>query len=789
VRDRSLEKLSVEDFHFLVDVNLNGAFHMIHATLPLMRANAGGLILNISSVAGVRASVLGGAGYSASKFGLTALSHAIGNIRHALGDQPDKPTFIQTLPRRGYRLLVTPVPVANDLSSTMFDPEENIPGGDLGWFQNLKRRGVIEAAVAYAVVGWLLIQVADIVFDQLHVPDWAGTFVTVLVILGFPIVLLVSWFFEFRDGRAVLDELSPADARKRRFSRTYFSVIAALGLASIAVFLYDWNYGLPIGADTLPESSIGELPPIRENSFAVLPFFNVDESEQTQIFANGLVDDVITRLSTVPGLRVSSRGDSFTLEPNTPSRKVRERLRVEKYLEGSVASSGDKIRVIVQLIDTATGFHLLSRTFDRNSEDIFNIRDEITSLTVANVRAALPPEARVSSLKTEDHPTLDTYVLYRRGVDTSRLPTTIETIHAALDWFDQALAVDPGYAAAYAGKCTVYLSGYFTLRESAYIDLAQQSCGAALELNPNLPVVHAALGELYAATGRNADAETSYQRALAVDPSNVAALTGLGDVYLSQNRVADAEAVLTRATDVHPGDATAYRSLGNFYYYTGRFDMAADQYAYAVGLEPDDMDGYSNLGAARMMTGDFKGSLDAYEKAIDIAPTQVAYSNLGLMHFYLGELDAAIRDHKKAVELGDKSHLNWSNLGDALWVAGRTDEARQAYETAEGLASDALRVNPQDSATMTDLAWIEATLGRKDKAGALMEKARAAAPDDPYTWYYDALVKLRAGDTAGAMDALEKAASTGYPLKLMAADPLLEQIRDTPRFVAILNAE
>jgi serine/threonine-protein kinase len=242
-----------------------------------------------------------------------------------------------------------------------------------------------------------------------------------------------------------------------------------------------------------------------------------------------------------------------------------------------------------------------------------------------------------------------------------------------------------------------------------------------------------------------------------------------------------------RAIDVHPGDAAAYRRLGNFYYATGSFGKAADQYTYSVALEPHDMAGYSNLGAARMMSGNFEGALKAYEQAINLSPTGVAYSNLGLMYFYLGDLDAAIENLTAAVELGSNKHLNWSNLGDALWVAGRTDEATNAYSKARELATEAFGVNPNDPETTIDLAWINANLGAHDEARALMDKGRTLAPDDPYTWYYDALVMLRAGDTDGAMAALEKAAAAGYSLKLLAADPLLAELRDNPRYVTVVE--
>ncbi len=131
-----------------------------------------------------------------------ALSHAISEIRHALHDHHDDPTFIQTLPRRGYRLLVTPTPMSDSTSSTLLGTGQGVSVADVGLLENLKRRGVLETALAYLVLGWLLIQIADIVFERLLFPDWTVTFVTVLVIAGFPIALVLSWFLDIREGRA-----------------------------------------------------------------------------------------------------------------------------------------------------------------------------------------------------------------------------------------------------------------------------------------------------------------------------------------------------------------------------------------------------------------------------------------------------------------------------------------------------------------------------------------------------------------------------------------------------------
>ena len=617
-------------------------------------------------------SAVWGAGRGSSE----ALSHAVSEIRHALKDHRDDPRYIQTLPKRGYRLLASPSSATGDTATIVLGASNSVSPTEIGLFENLKQRGVLETGLAYLILGWLLIQVADIVFGQLLLPQWVGTFVTVLVIAGFPIALALSWFLEIRDGRAIIDELSPRDARRKRFSRTYISVMSGLAVAAVLVFVYDQLVGLPgEPGDDVQEKLVADLPPVRDNSIAVLPFFNIDGSEETQVFANGLADDVITRLSRVPGLLVSSRGDSFSLEPNTASGRVRERLRVAMYLEGSVQIDGNELRVIVQLIDSETGFHILSRSFSQAPEELFSIRDDITELTVANVRVAVPSTTTTASTLSVEDPQLDVYLLYRRGVEATRKPQNLDTVAEALRWFDAALNIDPDYAAAHAGRCTVFVNAYPLTDDPSLIDSAEAACANALELNPNLDVVHTALGDLYRDTGNLSGADAAYNRALEIYPSSVGALTGLARVYRQQQRLSEAERIYEKAIGLHPGDWSAYNELGAFYYRSGRYEEAAAQYEIVVALDRNNMIGHSNLGTARMLAGDFAGAASALEASIEIQPRPNTLSNLGLMHYYLGDLDAAIESHKRASELAPNDPLTHSNLGDALWIAGRADEA------------------------------------------------------------------------------------------------------------------
>jgi tetratricopeptide (TPR) repeat protein len=331
----------------------------------------------------------------------------------------------------------------------------------------------------------------------------------------------------------------------------------------------------------------------------------------------------------------------------------------------------------------------------------------------------------------------------------------------------------------------LYVNGYTEVDDVSFIDHAEASCAAALELNPNLDVVHTALGQLYASTGDHSEAEASFRRALRIDPSSAASFIGLGNVNIQQGRIKEAESNLRLAIGLHPGDARAYNQLGNFLYRSGRYIEAAEQYGFVVALNDENMNGYSNLGTALMLAGDFAAAAPAFQRALEIEPKKATYGNLGLMYYYLGNLDDAIENHQNAVELEPNDYLARSNLGDALWIAGRKVDARAAFERADELATVSLQVNPNDPYTAMDVAWINAMLGRTERAREFMNRSLRLAPEDPYTHYYNALVLLRGGDSDAALNALELAVNQGYPRRMMAAEPHLKGLRHDPRFLNI----
>ena len=432
----------------------------------------------------------------------TDLDSAVDEIVTALRDSSDNPQFIQTLPDRGYRLIANLRIAEDHESSSLLRAVGGSAVEDLGILQNLHQRGVLEAGVVYLFLGWLVIQIVDVIFDQLLVPQWVGTFVTVLVIAGFPIALVLAWYLEFRDGKAVLDTGPHMRNVRPRSRRTQVSILGAFSIAAILVFTYDQFVGLPgeVVQEASPPVSEVNILPVEPNSIAVLKFLNLDGSEQTEIFASGFAEEMINRLSRLPTMSVASRGDAWSLGSESSSVDVRRRLRVAYYVEGSVRSAGESLAVNVRLIDSTTGFQVASKNFDEPVENFNQVQKEIINVTVANLRIVLPPETQDILASMSDEADLDAYILYRRGKDLYEQPRTIDNVSSAIGFYEQALVLDSGYAAAHAGLCAAYGELYYLSSSPGDIVSSEAECAAALASNPRLHMVYTALGDLYAST-------------------------------------------------------------------------------------------------------------------------------------------------------------------------------------------------------------------------------------------------------------------------------------------------
>lgn len=715
-----------------------------------------------------------------------ALSHVISDLRHALADNANQPRFIQTVPRRGYRLLVEPVPRHGSVEPLPLNPEPRAPH----FWRTLIRHGVVQASVAYLVVGWLLIQVADATFDNLGLPDWSVSFATYVVVGGLPVVVLLSWFLEMAEGRMVRDHGHQSGGWFKSLERNYLAIVAAYALAVFGAGVYQATVGFETNGEnriTLIESAEAGYVPVEPNSVAILKFLSLDGSERSQLFSAGLSEDIIDRLAMLASLSVASRTDAWSLPDDASSDDVRRRLRVAYFVEGSVRLIGDDVRVVAQLIDSETGRQIMSRNFERKLDDFLSVQRDITQLVVSNLRIFLPLDDDYFPTLGVDEAEIDTYLHYQRGREALQQPATRESLGEAMTMFERALERDPGFAAAHAGICNGHISLYELERDAGEIAEAEQACGAARAASARLPEVYTAIGRLRASTGDLDAARDAYQTALDLNPQDVTALVGMSNVFQQRQKIEDAEELLNRAIELQPGNWRLINSLAVLEFDSGAYADAAEQWQRVVFLNPGNHVLLSNLGSAQILAGDFEAARETIETALELQATDAAYSNLGVIYYFLGEFGKSVEMHRAAIAVTPRSDASWANLGDALYFAGDGDAAAGAYSRADELASERLLVNPIDIEAINTRAWARAMLGEIGEAEAIIARALEYAGDDPYTNYYDGLIKVRAGKVEDAARAIVKAAEAGYPRALLAVEPHLRPLREVPEFASLLQ--
>src|SRR2546428_2141547 len=316
------------------------------------------------------------------------------------------------------------------------------------FFAELKRRNVYKIAVAYAIVGWLLVQIATQVFPFLEIPNWVVRLVIVLVAAGFPIALVIAWAFEITPQgieRTEVADAMPSAAGQKKHAWIYVAIVGAV--LSIGLFFLG-RYGFRNAS-----SLSSELPP---KSIAVLPFDNLSEEKGNAYFAEGIQDEILTRLAKVADLKVISRTSTqhFKSAPdNLP--QIAKQLGVMHILEGSVQKANDQVRVNVQLINAVTDAHLWADTFDRKLTDIFAVESEIAKTIAETLQAKITGSEKTAILKrpTENS---EAYELYLKGRFFWNKRTG-DDLRKSIDYFNQAVAKDPNYALAYVGLADSYL--------------------------------------------------------------------------------------------------------------------------------------------------------------------------------------------------------------------------------------------------------------------------------------------------------------------------------------------
>ena len=350
------------------------------------------------------------------------------------------------------------------------------------FIEELKRRNVFRVATAYAISGWLVIQVSDTVLPRIGVEETAINFIVTLVLIGFPMAILIAWFFEVTpEGVKKTEEVEEEDSIGVETGRK-INRIAIISLSLVITLLITERIffaSTPVFVD--------EFANIDNASIAVLPFLNMSADESNEYFSDGLSEELLNGLAKIEGMQVAARTSSFSFKgKNEDLRLVAEQLGVKHILEGSVRKDGDQIRITAQLIQANNGFHLWSETYDRELESIFAIQEEISRQVVQELKVRLLPDenAVLSSRPTEDIEAYNAF-LEATQLESSRQPKDLET---AIVKYKQAINLDPSFALAHArlAKAYSHLFDYGDLAYESMIELMNDHINKALIINDQL---------------------------------------------------------------------------------------------------------------------------------------------------------------------------------------------------------------------------------------------------------------------------------------------------------------
>ncbi len=456
------------------------------------------------------------------------------------------------------------------------------------FFAELKRRNVYKVAVAYAIVGWLLVQIATQVFPFLEIPNWVVRLVIVLVAAGFPIALVIAWAFELTpEGIKRTEDVDlPGGSSSNNRIWIYVAVIGAA--FSVGLFF--------IGRYTAPRTSSAEREPpppavagsAPQKSIAVLPLLNESGDPRDEYFSDGLSEELIAALAQIRELKVIGRSSSFRFkERKEESKTIGEKLGVATLLEGTVRKQGDRVRIVAELINAADGIELWTRTFDRELKDIFAVQQEIAAAVASSLKTTLLGSEQGSSAvpatkNTEAHNAYlqGHYYFQRRNLEDYR---------KAVGHYDEAIRLDPDYALAYAERSEAWtLIGDLTGEGKTAWPKARNDAEKAVAIAPALAEAHAALGWVrFFTEWRFAEGLSELKRAKELSPANPTANDLLARVIVYLGRLDEAENQGRQAVELDPLASAPKNNLARILWYEGKLDEADAVARKAAELQPN----------------------------------------------------------------------------------------------------------------------------------------------------------------------------------------------------------
>jgi TolB-like protein/Tfp pilus assembly protein PilF len=474
------------------------------------------------------------------------------------------------------------------------------------FFAQLKRRNVYKVAIAYAVVAWLLMQVASEIFPFFEIPNWAVRLVVLLLLIGFPVALILAWAFELTpEGIKRTEDVDLSPTLTRRTGRKLDFFIIAVLLLVIGFLLFQRLHPKVTPAVS---SSV-------DKSIAVLPFENLSEEKANAYFAEGIQNEILTKLATVRDLKVISRTSTAKYQSKPDNLKtVAQELGVSTIVEGAVQKAGDKVRVNVQLIDARADTHLWAKSYDRDLKDVLGVESEVSQEIADALQAnlSLGESQALASVQTHD---AEAYDLFLRGeyelhkVDISGDADASDRAEA---FYRQALARDPNFADAAAELARIRLSRHWLVSPlpRAELEEVKSLIDRALTLAPNSPEAHFALGLFFYWGHRQYEsALTEFKRVLKLQPNNVLARRFSALVYRRRGEWERSVADFQQAQELDPRNPEVPENIGENYLALRLWKDAERAELRALSIDPHDIAAAEALFSARLnATGDVESA-------------------------------------------------------------------------------------------------------------------------------------------------------------------------------------
>jgi TolB-like protein/Tfp pilus assembly protein PilF len=597
-----------------------------------------------------------------------------------------------------------------------------------GFFEELQRRKVYRVAAAYVIAAGFIIQIGSAVIPAWELPNWTLRLVIVLLLIGFPVALILAWAYDVTPQGI---QATPKAGRHRR--RNVTLLLGAGAVISVAA-----------GFFLLPRASARKV----DKSIAVLPFQNLSAEKENDYFAEGIQNEILTKLATVRDLKVISRTSTAKYQSNPGNlKRVAEELGVSTVLEGTVQRAGDKVRVNVQLIDARADTHLWAKSYDREFKDVLSVESEVATQIADALKANLSPvESDVlAAARTENTEAYDLFLRGEYEFHEAASSLAADAYDRADAFYRQALARDANFAEAAAELARSRLSRHWFVSPLAPAELQEVKSliDRALALAPNSPEAHFALGLFFYWGHRQYDkALAEFNRTLELQPNNADARAFCAWVYRRRGEWKRSLADSERAEELDPRDASIPTNIGATCFALRMWKDAERAELRALAMDPHNTQAATFLVLIRLtMTGD----VNAARRALDDFPEVVkgipggaggprgatGAGDVGAVIGWPAYLDVTERRFSNAIHTVEKRVVNddrarLQQLAGRVAIrllAGEPEAAKSLAEEAVPSLEAKLRERPDDTFAMTELSWIYLALGRNAEALRLSGQA------------------------------------------------------------------